>query len=108
MAKTTYTNQDHLEHFAKQLAVRDKYIKENADYIETKRDNIGLTTSETLSELCFALYMEDEIDDDGYKWNVNYMYGKVYYNFFNPSKDRRWKTKRRRQCADQIDARRPA
>ena len=29
MAKTKYTKQDHLEHFKKQLAARDKYVKEN-------------------------------------------------------------------------------
>ena len=40
MAKTKYTNKDHLEHFEKQLALRDTYVKDNADYIETKRDKI--------------------------------------------------------------------
>ncbi len=65
MAKTKYTNKDHLEHFEKQLAARDRYVKENGDYIETKRAKTGLSTPEILAELCFALYMEDEIDDDG-------------------------------------------
>ena len=36
MSKTKYTNEDHLEHFKKQLASRDTYVKENGDYIETK------------------------------------------------------------------------
>ena len=57
MAKTKFTDKDHLEHFKKQLALRDTYVKENADYIETKRDEIGLSTSETLAELCFALHL---------------------------------------------------
>ena len=89
MAKTQFIDNKKLKHFEKQLASRDTYVKENGDYIETKRDEIGLSSPEIISELCFALYMEDEIDDDGYNWNVNYMYGKVYYDFFNPSKDRK-------------------
>ena len=28
------------------------------------------------------------VDDDGDNWNIAYMYGKVYYDFFNPSKNR--------------------
>ena len=83
MAKTKFTDKDHLEHFEKQLALRDTYVKENADYIETKRDEIGLSTSETLAELCFALHMEDEIDDDGKSWLLNYMSGRIYSIIFN-------------------------
>ena len=86
MAETVFIDKKILKHFEKQLASRDKYVKENRDYIETKRDEIGLSSPEILSELCFALYMEDEIDIDGEKWNVNYMYLKVYYNFFTPIK----------------------
>ena len=73
MAKTQFIDNEKLKHFEKQLALRDKYVKENGDYIETKRDKIGLSSPEILAELCFALHMEDEIDIDGQKWNVNYI-----------------------------------
>ena len=88
MDETNFIDKKALKHFEKQLASRDKYVKENGDYIETKRDEIGLSSPEILAELCFALHMEDEIDIDGEKWNVNYMYLKVYYNFFHPDKNR--------------------
>ena len=88
MAKTKFTDKDHLEHFEKQLALRDTYIKENGDYIETKRDKIGLSSPEILAELCFALHMEDEIDDDGKSWLLNYMSGKIYHAIFKEEKDR--------------------
>ena len=29
MAKTKYTNKESLEHFEEQLAIRDKYVREN-------------------------------------------------------------------------------
>ena len=87
MDETNFIDKKALKHFEKQLASRDKYVKENVDYIETKRDKIGLSSSEILAELCFALYMEDEIDDDGDNWNIAYMYYKIYYDYFNPSKN---------------------
>ena len=81
MAKKTFINQDYLEHFEKQLAVRDKYVKENADYIETKRDEIGLSTSETLSELCFALHIVIYFFDGGLHYlrsgNILLLYGSI-------------------------------
>ena len=88
MADTIFIDKKILKHFEKQLASRDKYVKENGDYIETKRDEIGLSSPEILAELCFALNMENEIDDDGDNWNIAYMYNKIYYDFFNPSKNR--------------------
>ena len=88
MAKTQFIDNKKLKHFEKKLAARDTFVKEIGDYIETKRDKIGLSSPEILAELCFALHMEDEIDTDGQKWNVNYMYLKVYYNFFHPDKNR--------------------
>jgi len=88
MAKTKYTNKESLEHFEEQVAIRDKYVKENGDYIETKRDKIGLSSPDILAELCFALYMEDAVDDDGKSWLLNYMSGKVYHAIFKEEKDR--------------------
>ena len=87
MDETNFIDKKALKHFEKQLALRDKYVKENGDYIEKKRDRIGLSSSEILAELCFALNMENEIDDDGDNWNIAYMYNKIYYDFFNPSKN---------------------
>ena len=72
MAETKLIDKKALKHFEKQLASRDTYVKENGDYIETKRDEIGLSSSEILAELCFALNMENEIDDDGDNWNIAY------------------------------------
>ena len=46
MAKTKYTNKDHLEHHKEQVAIRDQYVKENGDYIETKVDEIRLSSPE--------------------------------------------------------------
>ena len=88
MAKTKYTNKESLEHFEEQVAIRDKYVKENGDYIETKRDKIGLSSPDILAELCFALYMEDAVDDDGKSWLLNYMSGKIYHAIFKEEKDR--------------------
>ena len=65
MDETNFIDKKALKHFEKQLALRDKYVKENGDYIETKRDEIGLSSPEILAELCFALNMENETDDDG-------------------------------------------
>ena len=88
MAKTKYTNKDHLEHHKEQVAIRDQYVKENGDYIETKRDKIGLSSHHILAELCFALHMEDAVDDDGKSWLLNYMSGRIYSIIFNEGKDR--------------------
>ena len=87
MSKTKYTKENHLKHFEEQLAFRDSFIEKEAKYLENKRDELGISTYEKIAELCFALHMQDEIDDDGYPWTVNYMYGKIFYNTFNQTKD---------------------
>ena len=49
MAKTQFIDNEKLKHFEKQLDSRDKYVKENGDYIETKRDKIGLSSPEIIA-----------------------------------------------------------
>ena len=46
MDETKFIDKEKLKHFEKQLASRDKYVKENGDYIETKLDEIGLSSPE--------------------------------------------------------------
>tara|TARA_B100000945_G_scaffold294116_1_gene270585 strand:+ start:204 stop:557 length:354 start_codon:yes stop_codon:yes gene_type:complete len=68
MSKTKYTKENHLKHFEEQLAFRDSFIEKEAKYLENKRDELGISTYEKIAELCFALHMQDEIDDDGFMY----------------------------------------
>ena len=55
MSKTKFIDKEKLKHFEKQLASRDKYVTENGDYIEKKRDKIVKKLSETDAESLFNI-----------------------------------------------------
>ena len=75
MDETNFIDKKALKHFEKQLASRDKYVKENGDYIETKRDKIGLSSSEILAGLGFVISNKPSSSLRAYQVVLSYSFG---------------------------------
>ena len=77
-----------LAYHESQLSLRDKYIEDNAEYLDGKCKDIGLNDKYKLGELCFVLSKRDDLDNTGDLWTHTYMIGAIFHKLFIPHKQR--------------------